>query len=269
MKITVKIVTDFHGPDIPAITLDVDASETILVVKAKLKADVRLLPSWEWKQLTTFDGKILEDDSNLQDCSLQEDCTLHAMVGCRDAAGSDGFEDHLVKLFAGHTKRRTRTVHLITSHAMVATILAAIYHATGVSLVYLPLCLWSFFLWKAHGRWLLASCAACTVGSCLWIYTAIFSTAGIRTDFAIFLCFGLLELACHSWFDDGDRNLITRKRKPGLDKVNGVLFDVIALGPMCFLQLNAGDYLEDYTPFVGTTAVLRRKSVALLESLDR
>ena len=38
MKITVKVITDFHGPDIPAITLDVDASDTILAVKAKLKA---------------------------------------------------------------------------------------------------------------------------------------------------------------------------------------------------------------------------------------
>jgi hypothetical protein len=56
IQIVVKLVTEFHGPEIPNITLDVKGSDTIASVKEKVRSNVRILPSWEWRDLR-FGGK--------------------------------------------------------------------------------------------------------------------------------------------------------------------------------------------------------------------
>jgi hypothetical protein len=185
-------------------------------------------------------------------------------VGLREnLAAVDSFEQHLVKVYAGHRKRKTRALHLITSHGTMASILALV-HGMGVPQYILVGLLLSFYFQKAPGRWVLPIAAASTVGICLHVYTAFFASASITRDLSVFLLFGLPEHFSHAWFDDGAKQLVTRGRR-GFDKVFAILTDVIALGPMTFLCLNEADFLG-----VGAESLsdLEQKGERLLQSLS-
>ena len=149
----------------------------------------------------------------------------------------DAFTLHALKLLYGHRKRGTRLVHLVCSHLSVATLLCAMHAATHIALN--PLC---FCVFVAYAR---LGCGRLSVGvlsSTVVSLTALWlSTADTLTLLLSWILCGVVELGSHRWFDDGERNVITRHRK-GADKVLAVVLDVIFPAPMFFLHLALVDF---------------------------
>ena len=70
MQIFVKTLTG----NSTCITVEVEATETIANVKAKIHDKVGIPPE---QQCLTFNGKTLSDDRTLCECGVQEKCTVH------------------------------------------------------------------------------------------------------------------------------------------------------------------------------------------------
>jgi hypothetical protein len=153
------------------------------------------------------------------------------------------FRFHLVNVLAGHRKRKTRILHVVTTTGQVVTFVSAV-----CLLVPHPLTLWvllgailAFYVTKGGKECLAAAVAASSlISACSVLYTAwLVSRTEFRgvANFLVYLAFGVPETLSHKWFDDGDQNLVTQRRKPGFDKICGVLIDVILTGPLVFVQL--------------------------------
>ena len=155
----------------------------------------------------------------------------------------DAFGAHVLLVLSGHRKRGTRLVHLCTSHGMASTLLFLAHALTAVPLSALLALLWLYYTAFSRGRLVLAtwsvSCTACAAS----VYFARVAAVQrpLMTNFCAFLAFGLPEHFSHAIFSDGDRNLVTRHCRVGLDKVRGILFLVVLPSPLCFWHLLASD----------------------------
>ena len=164
----------------------------------------------------------------------------------REAAerlSGDAFSAHALLVLSGHRKRATRLVHLCTSHGMVSTLLFLAHTLTAAPLPALLTLLWLYYAAFSRGRLVLATwsvaCTACAAS--LYFARVAAAQRPLATNLCAFLAFGLPEHFSHALFGDGDRNLVTRHCRSGLDKVRGILFLVVLPSPLCFWHLLASD----------------------------
>ena len=78
-------------------------------------------------------GSALTDDEMKCWVALAE-LGLPVRLADLDSRELDGFEQHMLLLVAGHRKRGTRVVHLVTTSSSVGALLFAAHSASGVPL---------------------------------------------------------------------------------------------------------------------------------------
>ena len=104
LEIQVRIldVTNIYGEEFPLITLDVEASDTIAIVKTKFYLKTKTEPE-EGEQLY-FGIQLLEDDHTLSDYNMKQGYTL---IAYGEESGGDGVPDSLYFCMEGHPEMAT------------------------------------------------------------------------------------------------------------------------------------------------------------------
>ena len=162
--------------------------------------------------------------------------------------GSNSFDAHVLLVLSGHRKFSTRLVHVVTSHGMCVALLYIAHALTGASLSFLLMLLWAAYAALSRRRLVLATWSVAWVAwGAVAFSSRMQSMSGPRSMLAAvatFLAFGVPEHLSHSLFADGDRNLVTRHCKSGLDKVRGIVCQVLMPAPLCFWYLLCSDVLQ-------------------------
>ena len=152
------------------------------------------------------------------------------------------FSQRLRLILQGHKKKKTQILHMVTTHVCVTSILYMVSRLFNVSILSILMCLIVYYTYefgssnikKMHALSIVYSAVSMYI-SC-YIYDFYMNDHAIYYSFAVYFIFGLLEHYSHLAFDDGDMNLITKGKK-GIDKVKGIILDVILPGPLIFLHI--------------------------------
>lgn len=185
------------------------------------------------------------------------------------------------KTLQGHSKLSNQLLHLVTSHVNVAALLtaAAIMIHPLVRLVsddadapalLLQALLFVFFVSRysasvsamtsspslskpaLFARGFLMSCIAALTVSVI-VHAAMFPlcssllgaspAGGFAVSVGVFVLSGLLELASHRITGEQNQGAVVTQGKAGVQKVLAVLFDVVLVGPLAFLELTCARFM--------------------------
>jgi len=206
--------------------------------------------------------------------------SLGAPPAQKMSARRDDYTEHLLKVLKGHRRRSTRFIHLIAVYwslpaflcMIAATINVPIHLVAGVN------CLINYR--NAGAQRLGLVLATSTL-----VYAAMFvldsyaaqitasSPTAISFYLLVFVTMGLMESGAHHLFDDHNAGQVTAGKR-GLEKVLGIIVDVILKGPISFLHLalvdfpSTGSGLFPVQSFLATTLVGNGCEVESLQSMQ-